>query len=110
MLVDKNAQHSRHIEHFGLQMFFGQLENIIEVQLPAIPNLATNTLTSTVYFLAGICRCSLEEVNALNMPYYSKTGRYEVVDITCIQCLVARIAEQHPPKRWAIADHSNNVN
>lgn len=109
MLVDRNARYTQRVPDFHPEKFFGQLENILEVQLPAIPNFHPDTLMPSVYFLAGIRRCDLEEVNALNMPYYTKTARYEVVDMTCVQCLVARIAEQHPVKRWAIADRSNNV-
>lgn len=87
--------------------FFGQLQNILEVCLPSI--LYLNLPDPTVYLLAGIFACELKAKNALKMLYYFKTSRYEVIDMTCVQCLVARIAKDVSGTRWAIADHSNNI-
>lgn len=107
MLVDIYARQARRDPKWELQSFFGQLQNILEVRLPSIPDL--DLPEPTVYILAGIRACELEAKNALKMPYYSKTSRYEVVDMTCVQCLVARIAEDASGTRWAIADRSNNI-
>jgi hypothetical protein len=43
------------------------------------------------------------------MPYYSNLGCFEVVDMTCVQCLVALIAESAEKKRWALVDCSGNI-
>jgi len=43
------------------------------------------------------------------MPYYSNLGCFEVVDITCVQCLVAQIVESPEKKRWALVDRSGNI-
>ena len=58
-------------------------------------------------FLAGIHLYLLEVKNSLNMPYYQLMGPFEVVDMTCVQCLVAWIPETE--KRWAIIDHSGYI-
>ncbi|KZP11470.1 hypothetical protein FIBSPDRAFT_756619, partial [Athelia psychrophila] len=62
-----------------------------------------------ILILAGIRSCVLESINRLNMPRYSKLGAYEVVDMSCVQCLVACIpclSEQGRPKAWSIADRT----
>lgn len=43
------------------------------------------------------------------MPYYTKMAHFEVVDISCVQCLVARVADSVAQKRWALVDRSGNT-
>lgn len=107
MLVDIYSRDARRPPKWQVESFFGQLQNILEVRLPSLPALDLHE--PATYLLAGIRACDLEATNALKMPYYSKTSRYEVVDMTCVQCLVARIAETASATRWAIIDRSNNI-
>jgi hypothetical protein len=44
--------------------------------------------------------------NALGVPYYANLAHFEVVDMTCVQCLVARITDSATQKRWALVDRS----
>jgi hypothetical protein len=102
MLVDIHANNRRLAPKFEVQTFSGQLENILVVRLPATPQLALDTGSTLI--LAGIRQC----VNAINSMglFYSKMGRFEVVDMTCVQCLVGRVEND---KRWAIIDRSGEL-
>jgi hypothetical protein len=42
----------------------------------------------------------------MNMPIYQRIGKTEVVDMTCVQCLVSRVPTG--PK-WAIIDHTGTI-
>ena len=71
---------------------------------------ASNALQITVpetLVLAGIRTCTLEDQPAplrdLDIHFYTSLGRYEVVDIKSIQCLVGRVQDRG---RWAIIDRS----
>lgn len=106
-LVDKHTGNRRLPSEFISKSFFGQLQHILVVRLPAIPAIAVPE--PVVLFLAGIRSCQLEAKNSLNMPYYWSMGSFEVVDMSCVQCLVARIPETESQKRWAIVDRSGYI-
>jgi hypothetical protein len=89
---------------FEVRPYFGQLENILVVRLPATSQLDLNTGSTLI--LAGIRQCEVDATNSMGMPFYSKMGRFEVVDITCVQCLVGRIRND---KRWAIIDRTGGL-
>ena len=105
--MDKHAGNRRLPSKFVLKSFFGQLQHILVVHLPAIPAIAVPR--PEVLFLAGIRLCLLEAKNSLDMPYYQLMGPFEVVDMTCVQCLVAWIPETKSEKRWAIIDCSGYI-
>ena len=106
-LVDVNANHRALPAVFRSQKFYGQLQHILVVCLPALPALGEHH--PTVLFLAVIRSCKLETQNSLGMPYYQAMGTLEVVDMTCLQCLVARIPENESQKQYALVDHSRNI-
>lgn len=104
MLVDIHANNRRTRPKFEVRPFFGRLENILVVHMPATAQLALDTGSTLI--LAGIRQCEVDATNSLGMPFYSKTGRFEVVDITCVQCLVGRVQND---KQWAIIDRSGGL-
>ena len=104
MLVDIHANKRRLAPKFEVQTFSGQLEHILVVRLPATPQLALDTGSTLI--LAGIRQCEVNAVNSMGMPFYSKMGRFEVVDMTCVQCLVRRVEND---KWWAIIDRSGGL-
>lgn len=106
-LVDVNANRRALPAVFRSQKFYGQLQHILVVRLPALPALGEHH--PTVLFLAAIRSCKLETQNSLRMPYYQAMGTLEVVDMTCLQCLVARIPENESQKRYALVDRSGNI-
>lgn len=107
MLVDVHANRPRQAPEFVTKSFFGQLQHILVVHLPEIQSFGL--AEPTTLFLAGIRSCHLEAQNALGMPYYTKMAHFEVVDMSCVQCLVARVADSVAQKRWALVDRSGNT-
>ena len=79
MLVDIHANNRRMASRFEARPYFGQLENILVVHLPATPQLALDNESTLI--LAGIRQCEINATNSMGMPFYSKMGRFEVVDI-----------------------------
>jgi len=63
---------------------------------------------SETLILSAIRICNVEVTNDLDMHYYRRHGRVEVVDITSIQCLVGRIHDVDD-KWWAIIDRSGKL-
>ncbi|KAK7434679.1 hypothetical protein VKT23_020086 [Stygiomarasmius scandens] len=108
VLVDINAQNKRQQVELELQTFYGQLQNIFVVHFPATPGLGHPA--EQTYFLAGIQVCDgLKQKNGLKMTYYKKMGCYEVVDMSCVQCLVGRVRASDEDSRWAIIDCSGAI-
>lgn len=57
--------------------------------------------------LASIKNCPIERQNDLDMHYYrNENGYTEIVDISAIQCLVARIFDRG---WWTIMDRSGKL-
>src|SRR5215510_6108194 len=104
MLVDIHTNNRRMAPKFEVQPFFRWMENILVICLPATPELALDNVSMLI--LAGIRQCEIDATNSMGMPFHSKTGRFKVVDITCIQCLVGRIQND---KKWAIIDRSGGL-
>lgn len=61
-------------------------------------------------FLAAIQTCTnpTRATNGLDLHYYTKMGRIEVVDMTCVQCLVGRVKDPVVNNGWIIIDRSGN--
>lgn len=106
LLVDINARRARLAPSYVPTNFFGQLQNIFVVKLPAAPELQLEE--ETTHILAAIRRCDITARNDLDMHYYRKDGPVEVVDISSIQCLVGRV-QTTDKKNWVIIDRSGNL-
>lgn len=65
--------------------FYGQLQIIIVVHIPATMDLG---LDETQVLLAVIQQCVVDATNTLGWSFYTKMRLMEVVDMTCMQCLV----------------------
>ncbi|THU87004.1 hypothetical protein K435DRAFT_822023 [Dendrothele bispora CBS 962.96] len=103
MLVDLNTLHPNREENLEKQQFFGQLQNIFVVRFPPAPELEQQF--EETYILAGIQKChNVKYKNGMRMPYYKNMGGYEVVDMSCVQCVVGRIKATQ--NHWAIIDRS----
>ena len=106
--MDQNARYRNRHEVFRKETFFGQLEHVIVLNLTgSLPGIPADS-SSCGSFLLGIVRtCSIQESNdLLDIHYYTHTGRYEVVDIKNVQCLVGRILDRG---QWAIVDRSGGL-
>jgi hypothetical protein len=101
-LVDRYARQKRRTPEFELQIFFGQLQRILVLELPSTPRL--NLAMPTMIILALIKNVKTTFTD--NIYRYKELGVNEVVDLTTVQCVVGRIWDRD---EWAIVDRSNNV-
>ena len=101
-LVDRYARQKRRTPEFELQIFFGQLQRVLVLELPSTPRL--NLATPTTIILASIKNVKATLTD--NVYRYKEFGVNEVVDLTTVQCVVGRIWDRD---EWAIVDRSNNV-
>ena len=105
-LVDKYAHQKRRQPEYEMKTFYGQLQHIFVVSLPSDAGLRIPE--PTVHILASIKTCKVERSNAaLDIHYYSKLGGLDILDITCIQCVVGRISCVN--NSWAVIDRSGDL-
>ena len=105
-LVDKYVRQKKRQPEYEMKTFYGQLQRIFVVSLPSDAGLCITE--PTVHILTSIKTCKVEHSNAaLNIHYYSKLGGLDILDITCIQCVVGRIPCAN--NSWAIIDRSGDL-
>jgi hypothetical protein len=103
MLVDKNARHVRKPVVLESGVFFGQLQNIFVIKISASPALKLESETTLI--LAAVRTCVNPRMKGENnIYYYSRDGHLEVIDMSCVQCLVGRVKDG---SEWAIIDRSD---
>ncbi|KAH9930109.1 uncharacterized protein B0H18DRAFT_873442 [Fomitopsis serialis] len=106
-LVDKFAGQRNRPSVFELRTFYGELQHIVSLDVQVTDTAGARRVETLI--LAGIRTCKLDDrpsPGGLDIHYYTTTGRYEVVDINNIQCLVGRI---HDRGQWAIVDRSGSL-
>ena len=101
-LVDRYARQKRRTPEFELQIFFGQLQRILVLELPSAPRLNLATPTTIILALIKNVKATLTD----NVYYYKDFGVNEVVDLTTVECVVGRIWDRD---EWCIVDRSDNV-
>ncbi|KIJ64977.1 hypothetical protein HYDPIDRAFT_89555 [Hydnomerulius pinastri MD-312] len=104
-LVDKYARQPRRKPEYVMKTFYGRLNHILVVTLP--PSERLGTTDPAVHFLAAIETCEIERTREdLDIHYYTKLGALDMVDITCVQCLVGRV---RVGGQWALIDRSGDL-
>ena len=102
MLVDRNARHRNLPVVLQPEIFFGQLQHIIVLDIG--PSRELGLQEPETIILASIRTCAdAKTLPGGNIYYYSREGSLEVVDVNCIQCGVGRIKDGN---KWAIVDRS----
>jgi hypothetical protein len=104
LLISPSCRVRRRAPDFQLTTFFGQLEHIFLVRIPTTRTLGITK--DTTVLLAAVRNCNILSSNDLDMHYYQDLGRLDVVDITCLQCLVARALDD---KTWVVFDRSGSL-
>ena len=100
-LVNKYACQKKWQPEYEMKMFYGQLQHIFVVSLPSDAGL--HITEPTIHILASIKTCKVEHSNAaLDIHYYLKLRGLDILDITCIQCVVGHISCAN--NSWAIID------
>ncbi|KAJ7575166.1 hypothetical protein C8J56DRAFT_802047, partial [Mycena floridula] len=89
VLVDLNAGKQKAVEKFVLWSLYGQLQNIVTITVPA--SVVLGLESPEVLVLAGIRNCLTAKKNAIGMPMFTKMSQFDVVDMSCVQCLVGCI-------------------
>lgn len=92
-----------------LRTFYGQLLHIVVVCLAKSHSLGIEK--SETIFLAAIQMCvePTAASNGLDLHYYSKMGRVEIVDLTCVQCVVGRVKDPDTKNGWVVIDRSGSL-
>jgi len=105
LYVDKFRNQRRKKPKFELKTFYGQIQHIILLKMPAAEELRLDS-TETV-ILASIKNIAIKRSIDLDLHYYqNEEGYTELVDITAIQCLVGRIFDRG---WWTVVDRSGKL-
>ena len=105
-LVDKYARQKKRRPEYEMKTYYGQLQHILVVSLPLDTHLGITE--PAVHILASIRTCKVECSNpVLDIHYYSKLRGLDILDITCIQCVVGCIPCAN--NSWAIIDRSGDL-
>ena len=107
MFVDKYARQRHRNPSYELQTFYGQLQHLFIIHFETVcPGLRLQEPTTII--MAAIWTCILDDANTipvevLDIHDYTKQGALHIVDVTSIQCLVARVKDD---TQWSILDRS----
>lgn len=114
MYVDLEARHKRRKPRLKLETFYGQLQHLFTIR-PGLhhSNAAVNDIPKSTIILAAI-RHHVEDDDYhspgnLDIKYSSRVGALHFIDVSSIQCLVARVKDRNTPTRWAIFDRSGSL-
>ena len=83
------------------QTFFGELQRIVKVDVPATPRL--NLKEPQTLFFAIVKQCNAVQRREGFWEYTTPLGGLEAVDIGLVQCAVGRILDRG---KWVIVDRS----
>ena len=84
-----------------LKTYFGELQRIIKINVPATPQL--NLKEPQVLFFAIVKQC--KAIQKEGFWEYTTLGGLEAVDLGLIQCVVGRIFDRG---KWVIIDRSGD--
>lgn len=108
--MDTNARSRNKKAVYELQTFYGQLQHIFLLRIPSallpLPDPSPPETTCVALAFVQQCQIMRNHPNGLDIHYYRKMGSVDVVDITSVQCLVARAPLE---KEWALFDRSGSL-
>jgi hypothetical protein len=105
LMVDKHARSHRRRPEFIWRTHFGQLQHLVELELPADP--ALHLPSPRTFVLAGIRQCrSSPGRPGTRFHHYEEHGALEFVDVTTIDNLVGRVKRDADSHRYFIVDRS----
>lgn len=99
ILVDQNARYRRRAVDLQPETCYGQLLQILQVELPAHEIFASNEPTTILMVVIRQCKTEIDA--ATQIPFYTAMGAVIVADLKTVQCLVGRV---HDRDRWNIID------
>lgn len=114
MYVDLESRHKRRKPRLKLQTFYGQLQHLFTIH-PGLHhrNTAVDSISKSTIILAAIRHHVIDtdyhSPGKLDIRYSSRVGALHYIDVSSIQCLVARVKDRITPTRWAIFDRSGSL-
>ena len=99
--VDRNANARNKTPDMVLKTYFGELQRIVKIDVPATPQL--NLKGPQTLFFAIIKQC--KAIQKEGFWEYTTLGGLEAVDIGLVQCVVGRIFDRG---KWVIIDRSGD--
>jgi hypothetical protein len=88
-VVDLLARNHRANPIYALRQFYGRLSHIFLVTLPAAEDLGFEQPEEVIF--AGIRTFNVVGQNKAQMPLIKGESTFDLVDITCLQCLIGRV-------------------
>ena len=107
-LIDKNEHFCNLPIDLEPRTFFGQLQHIIVVELGASRHLLISEPETVILVAIQQCKDPTPSPNGLDMHHYASEGCIEVVDMECVQCVVARVKDPDVRNGWVIFDRRGN--
>ncbi|KAF9791037.1 hypothetical protein BJ322DRAFT_422834 [Thelephora terrestris] len=98
--VDRNARAKNKQPNMVLKTFFGELQRVIRIDIPATPQL--NLAEPQALFFAIIKQCNATQSKD-GFWEYTALGGLEAIDIELVQCVVGRLFDRG---KWVIIDRS----
>lgn len=98
--VDRNARAKNKHPDMVLKTFFGELQQIVKIDLPATSQLNLEEPQMLIY--AIVKQCNAKQSNE-GLWEYKELGGLEAIDIGLVQCVVGRIFDRG---KWVIIDRS----
>jgi hypothetical protein len=83
-----------------LETFFGELQRVVKIDLPATPDLRLNEPVMLFYAIIKQCKAKKGRDGFWE---YKELGGLEAVDIGLVQCVIGRIFDRG---NWVIIDRS----
>lgn len=102
LFVDRHARHRRKTPEFEEKIFFGQLNRILLLDLPQMPQLPLAEPTTLILAVIQQVKATLRD----GLYYYKDFGADEVVDLNTVQCVVGRVKDRG---EWTIVDRSDTT-
>jgi hypothetical protein len=101
----KNNRRGRNEPAETIQMFYGQLQYILECHLLRVPSL--NLKKPQMFLLALVVPCKAYSKDATREPTaYSTISTSIVIDLQAIGCIMGQVKRG---KEWGIIDHSGKL-
>lgn len=107
-LVDKNERYRNRPVDLQLRTFYGQLQQIVVIEFGKSQVLDSETAETIIFAAIQICVDPIAASSGLDLHHYTKMGRVEIVDMTCVQCVVGRIKDPDITNGWVLLDRSGN--
>jgi hypothetical protein len=90
--VDQNERRPHAPEDLVEQTFFGSLQHVLSLELPASRDLHLSRPLPLVFVAVRTCITStFSPVANYDIHYYSRLGGLNLVDLKTVQCLIGRV-------------------